>query len=304
MPLPLLFLIGPTAVGKTETALQLAEQLNGEIISADSRTFYRGMDIGTAKPSLAERARVPHHLIDIADPDESWSLAEFQAAVYALVDVIHVRGKLPIMVGGTGQYIHALTEGWVIPQQAPDPRLRNALEQWAEIIGGEQLHAGLAKLDPDAAVLIDWRNVRRTVRALEVIFRTGQRFSAQRQWGPARYRNILIGLTRPRAALYERIDARIDQMIAAGWVEEVRGLLARGYSPELPAMSAIGYREIVQALQGAYALEEAVLQIKRKTRQFVRRQANWFKPDDPDIQWFEMQEGVVERVLNYLRPII
>ncbi|NUM43414.1 MAG: tRNA (adenosine(37)-N6)-dimethylallyltransferase MiaA [Anaerolineales bacterium] len=302
--LPLILLLGPTAVGKSETALQLAERLNGEIISADSRTFYRGMDIGTAKPSLEERARVPHHLIDIAEPDERWSLADFQRAIYEVVDDIHARGKLPLLVGGTGQYVHAITDGWVIPEQEPDPRMRETLEKWAAAIGGERLHAGLAKLDPDAGAAIDWHNVRRTVRALEVIFLTGQRFSAQRQRGTARYRTIQIGLTRPRADLYARIDARIEMMLEAGWVEEVRTLLARGFSPTLPSLSAIGYREIIQYLQGEYALEEAVILIKRKTREFVRRQGNWFKADDPAIRWFEMNPGVRDEIVNYLLSII
>lgn len=291
-------------MGKSETALQLAERLNGEIISADSRTFYRGMDIGTAKPSLEERARVPHHLIDIAEPDERWSLADFQRAIYEVVDDIHARGKLPLLVGGTGQYVHAITDGWVIPEQEPDPRMRETLEKWAAAIGGERLHAGLAKLDPDAGAAIDWHNVRRTVRALEVIFLTGQRFSAQRQRGTARYRTIQIGLTRPRADLYARIDARIEMMLEAGWVEEVRTLLARGFSPTLPSLSAIGYREIIQYLQGEYALEEAVILIKRKTREFVRRQGNWFKADDPAIRWFEMNPGVRDEIVNYLLSII
>lgn len=299
---PLLVLLGPTAVGKTETALHLAEQLNGEIVSADSRTFYRGLDIGTAKPTLEERARIPHHLIDIAAPDESWSLATFQEAAYAAIDAILARGKFPLLVGGTGQYVRAITEGWSIPRQEPDPRLRTALEHWAEEIGGERLHAGLALLDPGAAANIDWRNVRRTVRALEVVFCTGQRFSEQRQRGYARYRTVIVGLMRPRPGLYARIDARVEKMLAAGLVEEVRGLLARGFSPDLPSLSAIGYREIVQYLQGAYALEEAVRLIKRNTRQYVRRQANWFKADDPKIHWFEAE--AVEQILDFLRAII
>ncbi|GAB4578230.1 MAG: tRNA (adenosine(37)-N6)-dimethylallyltransferase MiaA [Anaerolineales bacterium] len=304
MALPLLILLGPTAVGKTEIAIQLAEQLNGEIISADSRTFYRGMDIGTAKPTLQERERIPHHLIDIAEPDEPLSLAEFQQAVYKIVDDIHSREKLPLLVGGTGQYIQAITQGWVIPPQEPDARLRAALEHWAEVIGGERLHAGLAKLDQVAASNIDWRNIRRTVRALEVIFRTGQRFSAQRQQGHARYRNIQIGITRPRASLYERIDARIEAMIKAGWVEEVRTLLEHGYSPKLPALSAIGYRELIQYLQGQYSLEEAIVLIKRKTRALVRRQGTWFKVSDPDIRWFEVHPGVVEEIREYILPLV
>jgi tRNA dimethylallyltransferase len=301
---PLVVLIGPTAVGKTETAIHLAERLNGEIVSADSRTFYRGMDIGTAKPASEERARVPHHLIDIADPDEAWSLAAFQEAACAVIDAIHARGKLPLLVGGTGQYVRAITQGWIIPRQEPDTRLRTALEQWAEEIGGERLHAGLARLDPGAAANIEWRNVRRTVRALEVIFRTGQRFSEQRLRGRARYRSLIVGLIRPRPALYERIDARIEKMLAAGLVEEVRGLLAQGFSPDLPSLSAIGYREIVQHLQGDFPLEEAVRLIKRNTRQFVRRQANWFKADDPEIRWIEAGPEAVEKIVGFLEAII
>ncbi len=302
--LPLLILVGPTAVGKTETALQIAERLNAEIISADSRTFYRGMDIGTAKPTAAERARIPHHLIDIADPDERWSLAGFQEAVYTVIDEVHARGKLALLVGGTGQYVHAITQGWVVPPQEPDNGLREALERWAAEIGGERLHAGLAKMDPVAAEHIDWHNVRRTVRALEVVFRTGQRFSDQQKRGHARYRVVQVGLIRPRADLYARIDARIEMMIEAGWVEEVRTLLARGYSPHLPSLSAIGYREINQYLQGEHSLEEAVVLIKRNTRQFVRRQANWFKADDPDIRWFSAGAGVGDEMVNYLASII
>ena len=262
------------------------------------------MDIGTAKPTLEERERVPHHLIDIADPDELWSLATFQQAAYSAIDDIHARGKLPLLVGGTGQYVRAITQGWVVPRQEPDTRLRTALEQWAEKIGGERLHARLARLDPDAAAKIEWRNIRRTVRALEVIFRTGQRFSKQRQRGRTRYRPLIVGLIRPRPALYERIDARIEKMLAAGLVEEVRGLLAQGFSPDLPSLSAIGYREIVQHLQGEFPLDEAVRLIKRNTRQFVRRQANWFKADDPEIRWIEAGPEAVEKMVSFLEAII
>jgi tRNA dimethylallyltransferase len=301
---PLIILVGPTAVGKTETAIAIAERIDAEIISADSRTFYRGMDIGTAKPSRAEQARIPHHLIDVANPDEIWSLATLLETVYATIDAIHARGKLPLLVGGTGQYVRAIAQGWQIPRQAPDPRLRKALERWGEVIGGERLHRGLTILDPVAAGQMDWRNVRRTIRALEVIYWTGRRFSEQRQRGDVRYRIIQIGLTRPRAELYTRIDARIEQMMEAGWVEEVRALLAQGYSPALPSLSAIGYREIIQHLMGEHSLEEAVLLIKRHTRQFVRRQANWFKPNAPDIRWFTASSETVEEILDYLLAII
>jgi tRNA dimethylallyltransferase len=293
--IPLIVILGPTAVGKTEIALALAERLGGEIVSADSRLFYRGMDIGTAKPTLAARVRVPHHLIDVAEPDEVWSLAIFQQAARQAIVEIHRRGHLPFLVGGTGQYIRAVIEGWQSPPVQPAPRLRAALEAWAKEISPQKLHAGLALLDPQAAAQIDYRNLRRTVRALEVVFSTGRRFSEQRGRSLSPYRTLLLGLTRPRSELYARIDARIQAMVEAGLVGEVQSLLARGYSPALPALSAIGYREIVAHLQGKMTLEEAVTQMKRLTRIFVRRQANWFKESDPQIHWFRVgSQSIVE----------
>jgi tRNA dimethylallyltransferase len=298
---PLVIILGPTAVGKTEIAIQLADRLNGEIVSADSRLFYRGMDIGTAKPSLAERARVPHHLIDIADPDQVWSLATFQKAARQAIAEIDARGRLPFLVGGTGQYVRAVTEGWNIPRVEPDLRLRSALESWARELGPEGFHARLAVLDPQAAASIDPRNVRRTVRALEVILSTGQRFSIQRQRGASPYRLLQLGLNRSRQDLYARLDERIQAMLDGGLVAEVRALLDHGYSPDLPPLSAIGYREIVAYLQDKISLEEAVVQMKRKTRLFVRRQANWFKADDPQIHWFQAGPEALEQMEMLIR---
>jgi tRNA dimethylallyltransferase len=297
---PLIVILGPTAVGKTEIALQLAERLSGEIVSADSRLFYRGMDIGTAKPTLAERERVPHHLIDITEPDDTISLALFQRLARQAIAEIQGRRRLPFLVGGTGQYIRAVVQDWDIPPVQPNPRLREALEIWADQIGKQGLLNRLAILDPQAAAAIDSNNLRRTVRALEVIFSTGRRFSEQRRSGVPPYQVMLLGLTRPRPELYTRIDARIQAMLDAGLVGEVQGLLERGFAPDLPPLSAIGYREVIAYLQGNITLEEAITQIKRSTRVFVRRQANWFKPDDPDIRWFragsqqlnEMQETI------------
>jgi len=291
---PLVVLLGPTATGKTEIAIRLAERLGGEIVSADSRLFYRGMDAGTAKPTLAERKRVPHYLIDVADPDETWSLVLFQQEARRAIHDIHTRGALPFLVGGTGQYIRAVTEGWQAPAVQPDPRLREALEAWAAQIGPLGLHERLAQLDPVAGEQIDGRNLRRTVRALEVIVSTGKLFSAQRQKSETPYRLLTLGLTRPRPELYARIDARIDAMFAAGWIDEVRGLLAKGYSPALPSLSAIGYPQVIDYLQGKSTYAEAVMLIKRLTRQYVRRQANWFKENDPQIHWFTAGEGMVE----------
>jgi tRNA dimethylallyltransferase len=243
--LPLVVIVGPTAVGKTALAIELARIFTGEIISADSRLFYRGMDIGTAKPSPAERRGIPHHLIDMVDPHETFSLAVFQQEVSRLLDEIRKRGRLPFLVGGTGQYL-------------------------LEEIGGQALHDRLALLDPQAAEAIDPRNVRRTVRALEVILTTGERFSEQRRKLEPPAGQILIGLTCPRPELYERIDRRIEAMIADGLVAEVKGLLAKGYSPDLPSLSAIGYQEIGRYLRGEITLDEAIVLMKHGSSSGVR----------------------------------
>lgn len=285
--LPLIVIVGPTAAGKTEASIQLAERLNGAIVSADSRLFYRGMDIGTAKPFPEDMRRVPHFLVDIAEPDETLSLALFQERAHQAIAQIHAASRLPFLVGGTGQYIRAVIQGWNPPVVEPDPRLRSALQRWAGEIGAQELHFRLEVLDPPAANQIDYRNLRRTIRALEVIFTTGRRFSDQRQSTPSPYHLLILGINRPRPELYARIDARIQTMLEAGFVQEVQSLLNRGYSPELPSLSAIGYREVIAYLHGDLTLDEAVTQIRRSTRTFVRRQANWFKADDPQICWFQ-----------------
>jgi tRNA dimethylallyltransferase len=294
-------IVGPTAVGKTELAIQLAQRLNGEIVSADSRLFYRGMDIGTAKPTREEQARVPHHLIDIADPDEILSLAVFQQRAREAIADIHTRKKIPFLVGGTGQYIRAVAEGWNPPEVKPDERLRNELERMKEERGVYWLYEKLKGLDPAVAEKIDARNYRRTIRALEVILTTGRKFSAQRVHSESPYQLIMIGLTRPRPELYERVDERIEIMFANGFLEEVKRLLAKGYPPSLPTMSAIGYRECVRVIQGEISEEQAKAEIRRATRVFVRRQANWFKESDPNIQWFRVEEGVVDDIESYIR---
>lgn len=302
---PLIVVLGPTAVGKTEIAIRLAGWINAEIVSADSRLFYRGMDIGTAKPSPEQRKLVPHHLIDVAEPEDVWSLAVFQEQAHLAISSIFARGRQPLLVGGTGQYLRAVTQGWQPPPIKPDPRLRLALENWAQQIGFNGLHQRLAVIDPVAARTIDPRNLRRTIRALEVIFTSGRLFSAQRIASPSPFRLLQLGLILPRPELYARIDARIAAMLAAGLVDEVRGLLERGFSPDSPAFSAIGYREIAAHLQGEITLTEAVQLIQRRTRVYVRRQANWFKPEDPQIHWFQASPDplnemklLVEQFLN------
>lgn len=299
---PLILLFGPTAVGKTEIAVRLAELMGGEIVSADSRLFYRGMDIGTAKPNLQDRQRIPHHLIDIVDPDETLSLAVFQSMAREAIEHIRLRGKLPLLVGGTGQYVRAVTEGWRPPEVQPNSRLRDELGRIQQERGGAWLHARLEQLDPEAAGKIDPRNARRTIRALEVILTTGRRFSKQRGRSDSLYRLVQIGLMRPRAELYARIDERIEAMFAGGLLEEVQGLVERGYSGDLPAMSAIGYRECVRVLGGEWTVEQAKAAMRRATRIYVRRQSGWFKVSDPDIRWFEAgNPGVASEIAAYVR---
>ena len=301
---PLIIIVGPTAVGKTTTSIVLAERLDAEIISADSRLFYRGMDVGTAKPTEAERQRVPHHLIDVADPDQIWSLAKYLRAARGIIAEIHAREELPFLVGGTGQYIRAMVEGWQVPEVNPDPRLRDRLEAWAEQIGPEGLHARLQVLDPQAAAKIDPPNMRRTVRALEVILTSGQRFSRQKGRKPPPYAILQIGLRRPREEIYERVDARIQDMLATGLVEETQQLLDQGYSPDLPPLSAIGYRQVIQYLNDDISLEEVVKIMKRKTRKFVRHQANWFSEDDPNIHWINAGAGAVEKMETLIQKFL
>jgi tRNA dimethylallyltransferase len=245
------------------------------------------MDIGTAKPSSAEQAIVPHHMIDIAEPDQPISLAVYQEMCVNIIADLHKRGKIPILVGGTGQYIYAITEKWNIPAQAPSEGMRLTLERLSKNEGREELFRYLQLLDPQAADSIDNRNVRRVIRALEVIYMTGRKFSSQKSKGVRPYRTIQIGIEWPREELYRRIDMRIDMMFQMGFVDEVKRLLVKGYTPDLPGMSAIGYNEVVQYLRGLLTFHECVALIKRKTRQYVRRQANWFKPDDSEINWFK-----------------
>jgi tRNA dimethylallyltransferase len=303
---PLILIVGPTAVGKTELAIKLAERLTGEIISADSRLFYLGMDIGTAKPSLEERARVPHYLIDIVNPDETLSLAVFQQKAKDIIANIHAHGKLPFLVGGTGQYIRAVTQGWTPPEVTADERLRGVLEKLKAERGADWLHDGLQLLDPESATKIDARNARRMIRALEVILTTGRKFSDQRRRVDSPYHLITIGLTRPRAELYERVDQRIDVMFSNGLLDEVKGLLAapHEYPSTLPSMSAIGYHECIRVVNDEWSIEQAKAEMRRLTRNFVRRQANWFKESDPNIKWFKVEDGVDKVIERYIRQLI
>jgi len=298
---PVIAILGPTAVGKTELSLKLAERLNGEIISTDSRLLYRGMDIGTAKPSLLQRERVPHHLIDVANPDESWSLARFQIEALHAIQEIQDRKHLPFLVGGTGQYMRGILEGWIPPPRSVDMDYRKELAGFVQSQGKEALHKKLQEVDPQIAGQIHVSNVRRVIRALEIYHITGEPPSMVRRKKTPSFRSLRIGLQLPRDQLYQRIDARIDGMILAGLQAEVQKLLDDGYEPELPAMSAIGYKQMIEVIQGEKTLEEAVTEMRRLTRQFVRRQANWFKPGDPAIHWFTVKEGVEDEIEVLIR---
>jgi len=292
---PLVVIVGPTAVGKSALAIELCQRFDGEIVSADSRQIYRGLDIGTAKPTPQERAQVPHHLVDLIAPDEQLSLAQYQELAYKAIADIHARGKLPFLVGGTGQYVRAVVEGWGIPRVPPQPKLRQRMYQEAQTRGHQALHARLAEVDPIAAARIDPRNVRRVIRALEVYEVTGQPISKLQKKHPPPYRILQIGLTMERRLLYQRADRRIEHMLEEGLIEEVRRLLAQGYGPQLPAMSGIGYLEISQYLRGEISLEEAIRRMKASTRRLIRHQYNWFRLDDPQIHWIEQGPQAGER---------
>ncbi|MBN2004540.1 MAG: tRNA (adenosine(37)-N6)-dimethylallyltransferase MiaA [Anaerolineae bacterium] len=293
--IPLVAIVGPTAVGKTALAATLAESVPVEVVSADSRQCYRWMDIGTAKP-LAERKQVQHHLIDIADPDETVGLAQFLQLAQAAIANIAARRKLPLLVGGTGQYVRGLLQGWQVPEVPPDPALRAMLEQQS----GEALWAQLLAQDPAAGDFIDPRNLRRVIRALEVIHATGRPFSEQRRHIPPPYRVLQIGLTLERSALYARADARVEAMMATGLPVEVENLLARGYGWELPSMSGLGYGQFRPFFAGQATLAEVAERIKLDTHDFIRRQYAWFRPNAPDIHWLSGDANAPQAALRML----
>ena len=283
---PVIAIAGQTAVGKSSLAMSLAKSLDGEIVSADSRQIYRRMDIGTAKPPPQDLAAVRHHLIDVAEPDEDYSLVRFLRDAKQAIQNVNARNKLPILVGGTGQYVWGLLEGWNPPAAPPDPHLRAELTERLASEGLASLLRELAERDPGAAARVDAANPRRVMRALEVAHAVPQGERTRPRRAPPPYRVAIVGLTLDREELGRRIDDRVDAMLAAGWIDEVRGLLDAGYGPALPSMSGLGYREIVAHLRGQLSLHEAADAIKRSTRRFARRQRTWFKPADDRIRWF------------------
>ncbi len=288
---PFVALVGPTAVGKSDLALRLAARLPLEIINADSRQVYRYMNVGTSKPTIADRAFVAHHVLDVVDPNEGFSLSDYLGhARQAINDVAH-RGRIPLVVGGSGQYVWALIEDWQVPHVPPDGEFRQAMETYAAEHGHAALHERLSAIDSDAAGRIQSTNVRRVIRALELHRATGIRPSLLLMQRNASTANaVVIGLTMGRPALYARIDARIDTMVRHGFPDEVRSLLAMGYSPSLGSMSSIGYREMAGFVTGTTDLSTAMALLGRETRRLVRRQYSWFRLSDRRIIWLDADE--------------
>lgn len=303
---PLVCVVGPTAVGKTALAVDLARRFGGEVVNADSRQVYRGMTVGTAKPTAEERAAAPHHLLDIIDPPKPFGLGLFLERAADAVADIRSRGRLPILCGGTGQYVWALAEGQRVPQAPPDPDFRARLEAEAESLGVDALHRRLAEIDPARAAALDERNVRRVIRALEINHVTGRLPSEfANPAGPSGSRGLVLGLTMKREALYRRIDERVDLMMDAGFLPEVQELKAAGVPFGRGPLDSPGYRELGQYLDGELSLDEAVSRTKTQTHRLARRQYAWFKPSDARITWLEaddpgMPERAVEAVSSYL----
>jgi tRNA dimethylallyltransferase len=289
-------LVGPTAVGKTALAIAFAKlwerdaRQSVEVVSADSRQVFRGLDVGTSKPTQAERAGVPHHLIDLVEPWDNFTLADFQDHAYATIDEILERGALPLVVGGTGLYVRAIVQGIQLSRVAPDADLRRELEEYAREAGADALHRRLVAVDPVAAGRIDSRNTRRVIRALEVTQLTGRAFSDGTRSEP-RYTVRQIGLTLDREQLYQQIDERVDVQIAAGLLEETQSALDRGCPPTRPALSGFGYRQMVDVIAGRLALPEAIQRYKFETHRYARQQYSWFRLNDPAIAWLNAAEA-------------
>lgn len=293
-PPPILVVAGPTATGKSALGLALAGARDGEIVNADALQAYRGFDIGTAKPTLEERGRVPHHLIDVLEPTERYSAGEFARRAREAIEGIHGRGRRALVVGGSGLYLRALLEG-ISPIPPGDRAVRRTLRERAEAEGLPSLYEELRLRDPATAERLPSGDTQRILRALEVVEATGTPLSvwiARRPYGAERLPAVRLGLTLPRALLYDAIERRVARMIELGWVAEVSHLLARGLSPAAPAFQAIGYREIARHVAGAWSLERALDETVRATRRYAKRQLTWFRKE-PDMIWLDARD--VER---------
>ncbi|MDN4523370.1 tRNA (adenosine(37)-N6)-dimethylallyltransferase MiaA [Fictibacillus fluitans] len=302
----LIVIVGPTAVGKTKTGIELAKALNGEVISGDSMQIYRGMDIGTAKISNEEMEGIPHHLIDIKDPCDSFSAAEFQERAKACITEINRRGKVPIIVGGTGLYIRSVTHQYMFSTASGDEQYRQQLENILSEKGADWLFALLQEKDPESAERIHPNNVRRVIRALEIYHVTGKTMTEtlkeQEQSQDSPYDLTMIGLSMDRGLLYERIDERVDQMMSQGLLEEAKRLYHEGVR-DCQSVQAIGYKEIYEYLEGRLTLEEAVELLKRNSRRYAKRQYTWFR-NQMDIQWFDMSALNFYEKFNEIRLFV
>lgn len=304
---PLIVIVGPTAVGKTDIAIALAKSLDGEIVSADSMQIYKYMDIGTAKPTVEEREGIPHYMIDVVDPDQEFSVAQFQQEAKAAIEDINQRGKLPILAGGTGLYINSLIYPMDFTDAGEDPEFRKKMRALASEKGNKYLHKKLYEIDPDTAQRLHYNDIRRIIRALEVHHLTGKPMSHYNQNlknADKPYNSIIIGLTMDRKKLYNRINHRVDIMLEKGLVEEVKGLLEMGYNKNLTSMQGLGYKEIIAYLEGKRTLTEATEILKRDTRRFAKRQYTWFKRIK-GIYWvnkddFGCKEELVKHLLKYI----
>lgn len=304
-------IVGPTAVGKTDISVEVAGRLDGEIISADSMQVYREMNIGTAKIQKDEMVsshgkRIPHHLIDILDPDANFSVADFQLLARRIIHEVNEGGKMPLLVGGTGLYVNSVIDPYHFTEQERDENIRNKLFQQAERFGNQYVYDKLLSIDPDTAKKFHPNDLRRIVRALEIFYQTGKTISSiqQERNHPSEYALAMVGLYCERHILYQRIDQRVDQMMKAGLIEEVAGLLKKGYSPRLKSMQGLGYRQIVAYLTGTSTKDEAIYLLKRDTRHFAKRQFTWFKRDTR-IKWFNVTDFpkkklCAEKITEYL----
>ncbi|ACL69915.1 tRNA (adenosine(37)-N6)-dimethylallyltransferase MiaA [Halothermothrix orenii] len=301
----LIVILGPTAVGKTSLSLQLARDINGEIISADSMQIYKDMDIGTAKASQKERNIIPHYMIDIIKPDQEFSVAEYQAMVDNLIPGIVYRNKVPILVGGTGLYIRAVIEGFLFPEMDKNIELRQKLQKEAQQYGNKYVYNKLKKIDPELAKKLHPNDLRRVIRGIEVYHQTGKTmtyFKKEKQKKGDRYRNLKIGLYREREELYKRINKRVDIMIEQGLIDEVKYLLTKYPDLSKTARQGLGYKEIIGYLKREYDREEAIRLLKRNTRRYAKRQLTWFRRDQ-DINWFNLSTGDYKKIYSEIKKL-
>jgi tRNA dimethylallyltransferase len=309
----LIVVAGPTGVGKTMLGVELAKRFGGEVINADSRYLYRGFNIGTAKPSADEQQGVPHHLIDILDPEDDFSLARYQELTNAAIEDVLQRGRLPLLVGGTPLYVNAVIEGWKIPKVPPQPEIRQRLEREADVEGVETLSVRLAEIDPVAAER-SGVNLRRIIRALEIFEVTGERMSDLEGKGPRPYQTLELGLSLSRPLLHDRLDRRVDDQVRLGLVEEVANLLEAGVPRDAPAMSSIGYRQLLPYLDGEQTLDETIAQLKHDTHRYVRHQETWLRRNQRlqtiDVSQPDWVEHAVELAAafvdgdSYIAPVV